>query len=343
MSKKILLLVGVAAVVALFAVSSFQAKSAFLFSEDLDDVQQEFLNFLAAYAKYYNSHDEFHERFLIFKDNYKRIMQTDGAGMGFTLAINQFADLTHEEFLKQYTGYRHLYKNKNTEGRVMAPNTGDHPAKYDQRDQGTVTRIKDQGSCGSCWSFSATGSIEGAHFQKSGELVDLSEQQIVDCCRGGSYESDGCNGGLMTEAFDWVSKNGQCLDADYPYTARTGTCKSTCEAKTHVDQTYHVKETVDAMEDAIYAEPVSVAVAVDFYFQFYSSGVFHCTRKQELNHGVVAVAYDEAKDSNGDAFFMIKNSWGNRWGENGYMRMLMKDSVSCCGCLDDADYATTSD
>lgn len=211
MSKKILLLVGVVAVIGLFAVSSYQQKSTFLFSNDLDDIQQEFINFLATYAKYYNSHDEFNYRFQIFKENYERIMNTDGEGMGFTIAINRFADLTTEEFLKQYTGYRHLYR-KNTEGRVMAPNLGTHPDKYDQREQGTVTRIKDQGSCGSCWSFSATGSIEGAHYQKSGELVDLSEQQVVDCCRGGSYESDGCNGGLMTEAFDWVSKNGQCLD-----------------------------------------------------------------------------------------------------------------------------------
>ena len=213
MSKKVLLLglVGVAALVALFALSSSNAQDVFLFGSDLTQEQQEFLNFIAKHGKLFASADEFQHRFRVFADNYKMIQETNAQGNAYTLGVNKFADLTFEEFQRTHLGRKPA--RSETSSQKIAPVTGKYVEKVDWRDENVVQRVKDQGACGSCWTFGATGSVESAHALKHGDLLDLSEQQIVDCCV--DYSSDGCNGGWETDAFKYLQGKKQCLTADY--------------------------------------------------------------------------------------------------------------------------------
>ena len=185
MSKKIfaVALVGVVGLVALFALSGHEDKTNFLFGNDLSDVQQEFINFMSKYGKIYNGPDEFQMRYQTFQANYKIITEHDDPD--YQLGVNQFADLTFEEFSAQFMGY----KPKAAAPTNVAPRTFDAVDKKDWRDEGYVTKVKNQGSCGSCWAFSAVANLEGAHYKTTGELVDLSEQELVDCCRGSPYQS----------------------------------------------------------------------------------------------------------------------------------------------------------
>ena len=239
------------------------------------------------------------------------------------------------------------------------------PESVDWVQNGVVTPVKDQGQCGSCWSFSTTGAIEGALALKrrmlaeafhgvgtkplttmlAAAITSLSEQQLVDCdtLRHGGRDQ-GCNGGLMDNAFDWISSNGGlCTEADYAYTGKDETCKTTCErvsestVKSHVD----VPTSDDtAMLAALAQQPVSVAIQADQRdFQLYKSGVFTGSCGTTLDHGVLAVGYGI---ENGNDFYKIKNSWGTAWGDEGYIRIgrgkEYNNGDGQCGVLLSASY-----
>ena len=195
------------------------------------------------------------------------------------------------------------------------------PASVDWSAKGAVTPVKNQGQCGSCWAFSATGAVEGVHAIKTGKLVSLSEQQLVDC--SGSFGNQGCNGGLMDSAFRYVIKNGGiCSEEAYPYNGRDGSCKAnSCSAVAKISGFYDVPaDNVDALEAAVAQQPVAVAIAADSTcFQFYSSGVLTCNCGTGLNHGVLAVGYGTEGSND---FWKVKNSWGDSWGMGGYIKML---------------------
>ena len=184
MSKKIfaVALVGVVGLVALFAFSG-QEQQNFLFGQDLSDAQQEFINFIAKYNKIYNGPDAFQMAWQKFQVNYKLITEHDDPD--YQIGINEFADLSFEEFAKQYMGYTPKYTKPTT----YRERTNDAVEKKDWRDEGYVTEVKNQGSCGSCWAFSAVANLEGSHKKVNGELLDFSEQELVDCCRGSPYQS----------------------------------------------------------------------------------------------------------------------------------------------------------
>jgi len=199
-----------------------------------------------------------------------------------------------------------------------------------------VTPIKNQGQCGSCWAFSATGSIEGAWWNKTKNLVSVSEQQLVDCA--GSTGNEGCNGGLMDLAFEWIIQNGGiCTEKDYPYTAVDGTCKTTCRSAVKLSG---YKSTNQGDENDLFRAAtlttVSVAIEADeMPFQFYSGGVFDEQCGTNLDHGVLVVGYgtDTGKD-----YWIVKNSWGTSWGESGYIRMIRNKNI--CGIAAQPVYAT---
>jgi len=187
-----------------------------------------------------------------------------------------------------------------------------------------VTGVKNQQQCGSCWSFSTTGSVEGAYFLKTGKLVEFSEQQLVDCST--AQGNQGCNGGLMDDAFQYYISGGSssplCTESEYPYTA-TGpnTCSTTaCTSHTNV-VTGFTDITVGSENDlmsAVAARPVSVAIEADqSSFQFYSGGVMDGSCGTQLDHGVLVVGYGTDSESNKN-FWKVKNSWGATWGEAGY-------------------------
>lgn len=214
------------------------------------------------------------------------------------------------------------------------------PNKIDWRQQGAVTPVKDQGQCGSCWAFSATGALEGQHFRKTNRLVSLSEQNLVDCSK--DYGNDGCNGGLMDNAFKYINVNkGIDTETSYPYEAKDDTCRYNlndvgAEDKGFVDipsgNEKKLKEAVATVG------PVSVAIdAANPSFQLYASGVYfepQCS-SENLDHGVLAVGYGTDKKS-GD-YWLVKNSWGDSWGDDGYIKM-SRNKENNCGIATQASY-----
>ena len=254
----------------------------------------------------------------IYDANVARIVAHNAGNASWTMAVNKFADLTAEEFGAKYRagGLR-----PKTPKRLRFQNTTALPTSVDWEAKGAVTAVKNQEQCGSCWAFSTTGSVEGAWFISKGALPSLSEQQLVDCSV--PEGNQGCNGGLMDQAFQYIIDNkGITTEAAYPYTA---TGPNTCEAAGKP-----VAATLSGFKDvavgsetalltAISQQPVSVAVEADqSVFQFYSGGVMDSTCGTQLDHGVLAVGYgtDGGKD-----YYKVKNSWGADWGEKGYIRL----------------------
>jgi len=226
------------------------------------------------------------------------------------------------------------------------------PAAIDWTTKGAVTPVKDQGQCGSCWSFSTTGALEGAFAIKYGTLVSFSEQQLVDCDTLGNGGRDhGCNGGLMDNAFNWISKNnGLCTETDYPYvsgvTKTAGTCQKSCKNVVGSDvlsSPVDVEPASDvAMMGALALGPVSVAIEADERdFQLYKSGVFSGKCGTNLDHGVLAVGYGTDSNGGGD-YYKVKNSWSTTWGEKGYIRLGrgagFNGGKGQCGILLEASY-----
>jgi KDEL-tailed cysteine endopeptidase len=223
------------------------------------------------------------------------------------------------------------------------------PESVDWVKGGAVTPVKNQGQCGSCWSFSTTGALEGAYYTTYGSLPSFSEQQLVDCdTRKNGGKDMGCNGGLMDNAFAWIEKNGGlCSEGDYPYTSgdtkTAGTCESTCDIVSNSVVTsfndVHSSNDVDMMT-ALSKQPVSIAIEADQKdFQLYSSGVFTGSCGTNLDHGVLAVGYGSL---DGQDFYKVKNSWGTTWGDGGYILLGRGDEFNKgqgqCGMLLQASY-----
>jgi len=279
-----------------------------------------------------------------FIANDKFIEQHNAMGKSFTVGHNKFSHMNAEEW-KEYVQAGGVKPQPSTAAKVhVSPaDASTLPASVDWSTQGAVTPVKDQGNCGSCWSFSTTGALEGASFIKNGQLISLSEQNFVSCdnfLHGGSDR--GCSGGLMDNAFTWATKNGGvCTEADYPYTSGTtgtnGSCnQSSCSKvatsapKSHTDVTVNSDS---AMMSALVQQPVSVAIEADQQaFQLYTSGVFTAACGTNLDHGVLTVGYGTL---DGLDYYKVKNSWGASWGMDGYI--LLERGVSQpegqCGIL----------
>lgn len=231
--------------------------------------------------------------------------------------------MTNEEY-KQMLGYRPRVSNAMT----AHFETADLPASVDWRAKGAVTGVKDQGQCGSCWAFSTTGALEGRDFIKTGELKSFSEQQLVDC----SKDNGGCNGGDMGLAMDYASKNPLEVEANYPYKGANGDCQYAA-AKGESSNEGHknvAPNNKDQLKAAIAKGPVSVAIEADtMVFQFYQGGVLNNSGcGTNLDHGVLAVGYGS---ENGQDYYIVKNSWGPNWGEQGYIRLAAVDGAGICG------------
>jgi cathepsin L len=299
--------------VAAFALSEYEYEAAFSM-------------WMHQYHKSYD-HTEFGKRYNIFKSNLDFITAHNKANKTFTVAMNKFGDLSLKEFSKLYLGTR---ITKNVPRFPKKVSTVGLPASVDWRQKGAVTPIKNQGQCGSCWSFSTTGSVEGCHFLATNNLVSLSEQNLVDCST--AQGNQGCDGGLMDQAFQYIISNGGIdTESSYPYTAEDGTCNynaanSGATIKSYTD----VQSGSESdLQTKVAQQPTSVAIdASHSSFQFYSSGVYNepaCSTSQ-LDHGVLAVGY--GTDS-GSPFWLVKNSWGTDWGMQGYIEMTRNGNNQC--------------
>jgi len=277
----------------------------------------------------YASEAEEAHRYGLWLDNLWRIADYNSRGLTFKLRMNQFGDLTEEEFRIQVHGRSgsclraedKVALKRGQKSKVATVKTGADPASVDWTTKGVVTPVKNQGQCGSCWAFSTTGSLECDYAIKTGQLISLSEQQLVDC--SGSYGNYGCDGGWYYYAWNYAAANGGlCTEAAYPYTGVDGTCKSsTCGQKYNAPSTY-TSVTADmesALEAASVAGCVSVAIEADqFAFQYYSSGILTGTCGTNIDHAVLVVGYGT---QSGQEYWKVKNSWGTSWGEAGYVQI----------------------
>ena len=303
--------------------------------DDYDSDQKEFVVFRDRFNKIYASDEDFFARFEVFRANMRSILKHNSVpGQNFTLGINQFSDLTSEEFKALYinSGYKRLASVElGSYGcKTYTSAATSAPASLDWRQKGAVTSVKDQGQCGSCWTFSSTGASEGAWAIATGKLLDLSEQQLVDCATGVSYGSHGCNGGQMEGADKYLIANGQCSLASYPYTAADGKCK-TCSPVAQFTSCSDVKPNDQiSLKGAVALGPVSVAIEADTrYFQSYTGGILDAsTCGTTLDHGVLITGYGT---DNGKKYWTVKNSWSSTWGEQGYVRILRSDSTNDAG------------
>ena len=284
-----------------------------------------FIKHVAEHNLSYATVEEFNARKEIFaaKDALIAEINADPANT-FTVGHNQFSTWTDSEY-KRVLGFKPWSQN------VIDVEDGVPTAdSVNWVTAGAVTPVKNQGSCGSCWSFSSTGAMEGAWFIKSGNLLSLSEQELVDCDHLGS---NGCNGGSMEGAFQWYKSNKTELESDYGYTARNGTCKETSYTGQFNSTGYKTvtANSSSALMASIQAGPTSVAIEADkSAFQMYTGGILNSTAcGTSLDHGVLAVGYGT---ENGQAYYLVKNSWGSSWGDNGYVKIANNgDGAGICG------------
>jgi len=331
--------------------------------------------------------EHFRSMFDNWLENHKYIEEVNARNLTYSLDHNQFSGMDTDEF-NQYLGYSNqagvlgrkfnpekikktfdttkcLYNCVKHHKDVSSLKTvecvtgcldSDNllveslPDSVDWVSKGAVTPVKNQGQCGSCWSFSTTGSLEGAFYLKTGTLDSFSEQQLVDCDNRKNGGKDmGCNGGLMDNAFSWIEKNkGLCTEDSYPYesgtTTTAGSCQTSCDVVSGSDITSFTDVTPksdEAMMTALSQQPVSIAIEADQKdFQLYKSGVFTGSCGTNLDHGVLAVGYGTSED--GTDFYKVKNSWGTTWGDVGYILLGRGDDFNKgsgqCGMLLQASY-----
>ncbi|KAL2484079.1 Senescence-specific cysteine protease SAG12 [Forsythia ovata] len=299
----------------------------------------------ARYGRVYKDDLEKATRFEIFKKNVEFIESFNNGGtQRYKLGVNEFADMTNEEFRASRNGYKMSFQQKSpsTTG-FEYENVTAVPTSMDWRKKGAVTGVKDQGQCGCCWAFSAVAAMEGINQLKTGKLISLSEQELVDCDVSG--EDQGCNGGLMDNAFKFILHNhGLTTESNYPYDGTDGTCNTQKEASRAAKITGYEDVTANdesALLKAVANHPVSVAIdAGGMAFQFYTSGVFTGDCGTDLDHGVTAVGYGTSED--GTKYWLVKNSWGTSWGEEGYIRMErdIDAKEGLCGIAMQASYPT---
>ncbi|KAF2078102.1 hypothetical protein CYY_000573 [Polysphondylium violaceum] len=298
-----------------------------------------FINWMNQKGRLYASED-FGTRYENFKANYDFIEEWNSKNSQTVLGLTQFADMTNDEYRANYLGtvFDASDLMPETEGLLHQTYIGDLPASVDWRQQGAVTPVKNQAQCGSCWSFSTTGSLEGAHQIRTGNLVSLSEQQLIEC--SWAYGNQGCNGGLMDSAFSYIIHNGGIMSEEsYPYTSGAGDDNGNCKFdSSQVVATMSTFANVtrgdeNNLAQVVVSGPVSIAIDAGHQsFQLYKSGIYYESQcsSYALDHGVLLVGYgtDASQGRHGD-YWIVKNSWADSWGQQGYILMARNRQNHC--------------
>mmetsp|Transcript_111395 Transcript_111395/g.325851 ORF Transcript_111395/g.325851 Transcript_111395/m.325851 type:complete len:357 (+) Transcript_111395:80-1150(+) len=321
---------------AFMAIASADADAAPTFeaqARDSKSMAKEFETFCEEFGKKYTP-EERAARFVVFKANLAYIHAENAKGHPFELGLNSYGDLSHLEFLatslglktsnstKRWGGLAHL-------GSAVAKDVA-MPASVDWRKRGAITPVKKQESCSSCWTFSAAGALSAAWEIETGNLVALSEQQLLDCT-GGNTD---CRGGNMDSAFGYALGAGLCTAASYPYQAREGTCRApgSCFVAIPLGSVIGYRDVSPnderALMEAVAQQPVSVGIeAKGMAFRFYKTGVYARECGADPNHAVLLVGYGVQGST---PIWLVKNSWGTDWGESGYFRMARGTDESGC-------------
>jgi len=319
--------------------------------------------FMQTHGRTYTG-EEKQRRFEIFQSNLRMIEASNVKNLSYKLGVTPFTDLTFEEFRAQFVGgmIPLAHEEMKNMPQFTKPVGFTVPDEIDWVAKGGVSSVKNQGHCGSCWTFSAAGALEGAMVAAGRELVELSEQELVSCDTG-LLGGHGCNGGNPAQAFGWVKRHGICSAADFPYVCadpKSDSCTNATCSKcatpvlkgsglvTEGDVTSYaiVKQTEHDLEAAVAQQPISVAIEADKYvFQHYMSGVLtNDACGQTLDHGVLAVGYgvDKTMFGGDQKYWKVKNSWGPKWGEQGYIRIARGkvEGYGECGIREMASYPT---
>jgi len=323
--------------------------NAFPFESSFLELRKDFNQWKKVFSKIYKTVAEEEQRLATWVENMEKIakhnLMYDLKLKGYRMEMNHFGDMNTTEYKKTMNGYRRDLKklkfNPNAASFLESMNNSTLPHHVDWREAGYVTPVKDQGQCGSCWSFSTTGSLEGQMKRKTGKLVSLSEQNLVDC--SGPEGNMGCNGGLMDSAFEYIKINGGIdTESSYPYEGVQNKCRYS-KANIGGEDVGYVDvpaKNEHALKQAVATQgPVSVAIdASHESFQFYSQGVYDepdCD-EDNLDHGVLVVGYG-TDEASGNRYWLVKNSWGTTWGDEGFIKM-MRGKDNQCGIASSASY-----
>lgn len=309
--------------------------------------------YLEQFNKSYANASEKAEHEKIFNEAMDLIEDENRKGNGFTMGVTPFTDVDTSAFNSQYL----LLTAPNDENvTLFTPTRASVPDEVDWVKDGAVSSVKDQNPCGTCWSFAAAGAIEGARaIFGDKKLVSLSNQEFQDCTGNGGYFSDighSCSGqdagGHPVNAFKYAIANGVASYQSYPFNPRLGTHKETCQSPSrslagHVITGYYkVNADEESLKEALASQPVAVALNAQYSgpIQHYTGGIISSRCSTALDHAVLAVGYGTERNGyfSSTDYWLIKNSWGSRWGENGYFRLVR--GANECGVLKDGWYVT---
>ncbi|KAL1195415.1 putative cysteine protease RDL4 [Cardamine amara subsp. amara] len=308
-----------------------------------DEASLIFESWMVKHGKVYDSVAEKEQRLTIFEDNLRFITNRNVANLSYRLGLNRFADISQEEYAHVCHGTNarpprnHVFMTSNDRYKTSADDV--LPKSVDWRNEGAVTEVKDQGLCRSCWAFSTVGAVEGLNNIVTGELITLSEQDLINC----NKENNGCGGGKIETAYEFIINNGGLgTNNDYPYKAVNGVCNGRFKENNKnvmIDGYENLPANEEsALMKAVAHQPVTAIIdSSSREFQLYESGVFDGACGTNLNHGVVVVGYGT---ENGRDYWIVKNSRGNTWGEAGYMKMArnIANPRGLCGIAMRASY-----